>query len=157
MLFLLIWNRLNITCKNQLCSQSNMIEMVCFLRWYCNRKYKYRHRRTLLQIFHWFVHLGTFETTIFRLGKWKVNSNVNDAGCSTGVIVGMYRPSSQCFKRTIYFLHYFFSSSLWNRNILFPNIFLKKKRKSADQRKTFISVYTPLFGLYHLNHIRSGT
>jgi hypothetical protein len=24
----------------------------------------------------------------------------------------------------------------------------KKKRKSADQRKTFISVYTPLFGLF---------
>ena len=53
--------------KNHPCSRSNMVEMVCFLRWYCNRKYKYRHRRTLLQIFHWFVHLGTFETTIFRL------------------------------------------------------------------------------------------
>jgi hypothetical protein len=37
---------------------------------------------------------------------------VNDAGCNTGVIVGMYKPSSQCFKRTIYFLHCFFSSSL---------------------------------------------
>ena len=44
--------------------------------------------------------------------KWKVNSNVNDAGCNTGVIVGMYKPSSQCFKRTIYILHCIFSSSL---------------------------------------------
>ena len=44
--------------------------------------------------------------------KWKVNSNVNDAGCNTGVIVGMHKPSSQCFKRTIYFLHCLFSSSL---------------------------------------------
>jgi hypothetical protein len=33
--------------------------------------------------------------------KWKVNSNANDAGCNTGVIVGMYNPSSQCFKRMI--------------------------------------------------------
>jgi hypothetical protein len=70
-LFLLIWNRFNITCsnrnrcfrnfpsdmfrgvlntKNHPCSRSNMVEMVCFLRWYYNRKYKYRHRRTLLQI-----------------------------------------------------------------------------------------------------------
>jgi hypothetical protein len=42
-----------------------------------------------------------------------------------------------------------FSSCLdqaWN--IVFPNIFLKKKRKPADQRNTFISVYTPLFGLF---------
>ena len=55
------------TTKNQLCSWSNMVEMVCFLSWYCSGKYKYRHRRTLLQIFHWIVHLGTFQTTIFRL------------------------------------------------------------------------------------------
>jgi hypothetical protein len=42
--------------KNQLCSRSNMVEMVCLLHWYCNGKYKYRHRRTLLQfVFELFI------------------------------------------------------------------------------------------------------
>jgi hypothetical protein len=126
--FLLIWNHFNITCSNRNrcfrnftirgtvfstrvphfnalpgmfpCSRSNMVEMVCFLRWYCNRKYKYRHRRTLLQIFHWFVHLGTFE---------------------------------KCFKRTIYFLHCFFSSSLWTTScqiIILPTCVQNKSKQT---------------------------
>ena len=53
--------------KNQPCSRSNRVELACFLCWYYNEKYKYRHRRTLLQIFHWIVHLKTFQKTISRL------------------------------------------------------------------------------------------
>ena len=44
--------------KNQPCSRSNRVELACFLCWYYNEKYKYRHRRTLLQ---------TFQKTISRL------------------------------------------------------------------------------------------
>jgi hypothetical protein len=79
--------------KNHPCSRSNMVEMVCFLRWYCNRKYKYRHRRT----------------------------------------VGMYKPSSQCFKRTIYFLHCFFSSSLWTTSC---QIIIQKIQISPSENAT---------------------
>ena len=35
--------------------------------------------------------------------------NVNDADTAVIVAVGMYKPWSQCFKRTIYFLHCFLS------------------------------------------------
>jgi hypothetical protein len=31
----------------------------------------------------------------------EVESNVNHAGCNTGVIVGVYKPCSKCFKRTV--------------------------------------------------------
>ena len=63
------------------------------------------------------------------------NSNVNDAGCNTGVIVGMYKPSSQCFKRTIYFLHCFFSSSLLKTScqfIILPTC-LQNKSKQTEK------------------------
>ena len=69
--------------------------------------------------------------------KWKVNSNVNDAGCNTGVIVGMYKPSSQCFKRTIYFLHCFFSSSLWKTScqfIILPTCVQNKSKQTEKGR-----------------------
>ena len=58
--------------KNQPCSRSKRVELACFICWYYNEKYKYRHRRTLLQIFHWIVHLKTFQKTISRLAcAWK--------------------------------------------------------------------------------------
>ena len=42
----------------------------------------------------------------------EVEININDAGCNTGVIVGVYKPCSKCFKHMVYFMHCFFSSSL---------------------------------------------
>ena len=78
--------------------------------------------------------------------KWKVNSNVNDAGCNTGVIVGMYKPSSQCFKRMIYFLHCFFPSSLWKTSCQFIRYFqlafktkVNKPKMGCKQRWQFSS------------------
>ena len=41
-----------------------------------------------------------------------LESNVNDDGCNTGVVVDVYKPCSKCFKRMVYFMHCFFSSSL---------------------------------------------
>jgi hypothetical protein len=42
----------------------------------------------------------------------EVENNISDAGCDTGVIVGVHKPCSKCFKRTVYFKHCFFSSNL---------------------------------------------
>ena len=57
--------------------------------------------------------------------------NVNDADTAVIVAVGMYKPWSQCFKRTIYFLHCFFLSSLWKTSCQFINTSnLRSKQKT---------------------------
>jgi hypothetical protein len=74
-----------------------------------------------------------------RRWKWKVNSNVNDAGCNTCVIVGMYKPSSQCFKPTIYFSHSFFSSSLWKTSCQFIILPTCVQNKSKQTEKGVVN------------------
>ena len=64
--------------------------------------------------------------------------NVNDADTAVIVAVGMYKPWSQCFKRTIYFLHCFFLSSLWKTSCQFintSNLRSKQKTKSKQTEK----------------------
>jgi hypothetical protein len=47
----------------------------------------------------------------------------------------MYKPSSQCFKRTIYFLHCFFSSSLWKSPCQFIILLTCVQNKSKQTEK----------------------
>jgi hypothetical protein len=67
----------------------------------------------------------------------------------------MYKPSSQCFERTIYFLHCFFSSSLWNvfcQFIILPTCIQNKSKQTEkggvnrDESFPLISWF-PLFFL----------
>ena len=63
----------------------------------------------------------------------EVESNVNHAGCNTGVIVGVYKPCSKCFKRTVYFKHCFISSSLWKAScqfIILPTCIQNKSKQT---------------------------